>query len=45
MAKRRANNEGTIYKRVNKGWRAQVTNNGRRFSYTGSPQKECQTWP
>ena len=44
MAKRRANNEGTVYKRTNKGWRAQVTINGQRLSYTAKTQKECQDW-
>ncbi|MGD8457030.1 MAG: site-specific integrase [Anaerolineales bacterium] len=44
MAKRRANNEGTIYKRDNGKWRAQITLNGYRLSYTGDTQKACQDW-
>ena len=44
MAKRRANNEGTIFKRNNGTWRAQISLNGQRLSYTGKTQKECQSW-
>ena len=44
MAKRRANNEGTIYKRDNGKWRAQITLNGYRLSFTGNTQKACQDW-
>jgi hypothetical protein len=44
MAKRRANNEGTIYKRDNGKWRAQITLNGYRLSFTGDTQKACQDW-
>ena len=32
--KKRANNEGSLYQRANGTWRAQVTINGRRLSYT-----------
>ncbi len=44
MAKRRSNNEGTIYKRLHGKWRAQVTIGGQRLSYTGGTLKECQKW-
>ncbi len=44
MAKRRANHEGTIFKRDNGTWRAQVSIHGRRLSFTGQTQKECQEW-
>ncbi len=44
MAKRRSNNEGTIYKRLHGKWRAQVTIGGQRLSYTGNSLKECQKW-
>jgi integrase len=44
MAKRRANNEGTIYQRPNGKWRSQITIDGRRLSYTANTQKECQQW-
>jgi integrase len=44
MVKRRSNNEGTIYQRSNGTWRAQISINGERISYTGDSQKECQEW-
>ena len=44
MAKRRGNNEGSIYQRTNGSWRAQITISGRRLSYTGRTRKECQKW-
>lgn len=44
MAKRRGNNEGSIYKRPDGKWRAQVSLNGKRLSYTGNSQKECHEW-
>ncbi len=45
MAKRRANHEGCIYKRVDRGnWRAQITIDGKRRSFTGDTQEECQEW-
>lgn len=44
MAKRRSNNEGTIYKRANDKWRAQITIDGQRLSFTANTQKECQNW-
>jgi len=44
MAKRRANNEGTIYQRPNGKWRAQISIESRRLSHTGTTQRECQIW-
>jgi integrase len=42
--KKRANNEGSLYQRANGTWRAQVTINGRRLSYTAKSQKEGLRW-
>ena len=44
MARRRANNEGTIYQRSDGKWRAQITLGNRRMSKTLKTQKECQEW-
>ncbi len=44
MAKRRGNNEGTIFQRPNGNWRAQLSIQGRRLSYSGKSRKECQDW-
>ena len=44
MAKRRGNNEGTIYQKADGKWRAQVTCKGERRSHTGTTRKECQEW-
>ena len=44
MAKRRGNNEGTIFLRSNGTWRTQVSLNGERLSFTGKTRKECQEW-
>jgi len=44
MAKKRAHNEGTIYKRPNGKWRAQVSIHGRRLSHTAKTKKEGLTW-
>ncbi len=44
MAKRRANNEGSIYKIPNNKWRAQISVNHRRKTKVFSTQKECQEW-
>ena len=44
MAKRRGNHEGTIFKRKNGSWRAQVSIHGRRLSFSGKTQKACQDW-
>jgi integrase len=44
MAKKRSNNEGTIHRRSNGSWRAQVTLDGRRLSYTSRTKADCQKW-
>jgi integrase len=44
MAKRRGKNEGSIYKRKNGKWRAMVSVNGNRVSYTAKTKAECQQW-
>ena len=44
MAKKRGNNEGSIYKRNNGTWRAMVTIQGRRLTYTAKTKGEGQNW-
>lgn len=44
MAKKRGNNEGSIYKRKNGSWRAQISLDGRRLSFTAQTRHECQEW-
>lgn len=44
MAKQRGKHEGTIFKRKNGTWRAQISIDGRRLSFTGQSQAECQDW-
>ena len=44
MAKSRSKNEGTIYKRAYGSWRAQITIDGKRLSYTASSQTQCRDW-
>ena len=44
MAKRRGNNEGSIYQRGNGRWVAQVRIKGKRISKSFDTQKECQVW-
>ena len=44
MAKKRGNNEGTIHRRSSGSWRAQVTLDGRRLSFTGTSRQECADW-
>jgi integrase len=44
MAKRRGNNEGSISPRSNGTWRAQVTIQGQRLSFTAKTRRECQEW-
>jgi integrase len=44
MAKRRANNEGTLYHRQDGLWCAQVSLNGYRLSKYGKTQRECRDW-
>jgi hypothetical protein len=42
--KKRANNEGSIYQRPNGKWRAQVTIDGRRLSFTADTQRQGLAW-
>jgi len=44
MAKRRGNLEGTIHQRKNGSWRAQVTIDGRRLSYSAKTRLYVQEW-
>jgi len=44
MAKKRGNNEGSIYKRKNGSWRAQVTLQGKRLTYSAKTKKDGQRW-
>ncbi|MBW8012293.1 MAG: site-specific integrase [Chloroflexi bacterium] len=44
MVKRRGNNEGSLFKRPDGTWRAQVTIEGRRLSVSAKTRKECQGW-
>jgi integrase len=44
MSKRRGNKEGSIYKRANGTWRAQVTIKGRRLIHTAKNHKDCLDW-
>jgi len=44
MAKIRAHNEGSIYQRFNGKWRAQVSIDGRRLSFTAKTKKEGLAW-
>jgi integrase len=41
---RRSNNEGSITKRPNGRWRAQVSIDGNRISHNGITKAECQRW-
>lgn len=43
MSQIRGRNEGTIYKRGDR-WRAQVSQDGNRVSFSASTRKECQDW-
>jgi len=43
MARKRANNEGSIWKE-GKSWRAAVTLDGRRISRSFQSQQECRAW-
>lgn len=44
MAKRRGNNEGSIYKRKDGRWCAQVSIHGKRKYKYGKTQRECRLW-
>lgn len=44
MAKRRGNNEGSIHELPSGSWRAQITLDGFRLSYTSKLRRDCQAW-
>ena len=47
MAKKKfkkANQEGSIFQRKSGSWRAQITIDGHRLSYSAGSHAECQTW-
>ena len=44
MAKKRGNNEGSIYRRASGRWSAQVSLEGGRLSQTFDSRRECQEW-
>jgi integrase len=44
MAKKRGNNEGTIYQLPSGSWRAQIYINGHRLGKTKKSKKEAQNW-
>ncbi len=44
MANKRGNNEGTIYKRSDGTFRAQISLDGHRMSHSAKSHKECQDW-
>jgi len=44
MASKRSNNEGSIFKRKDGRWCAQVSLNGRRITKYAKTQKECRDW-
>lgn len=44
MARRRGNNEGSITKRSNGSWRAQITIDGKRLNFSAETRKECHEW-
>ena len=41
---RRGKNEGSIFRRTNGTWRAQVSVDGKRLSYTAKTRNECHDW-
>lgn len=44
MANNRGNNEGTVYQRDSRKWRARVTLDGNRLSHTADSCRECAAW-
>ena len=44
MTKRRGNHEGSIYQRKDGNWRAQITLEGNRLSFSAKTRRECQNW-
>lgn len=44
MARKRGNNEGSIYQREDGNWRAQICLEGQRLSFTAKTRRECYEW-
>lgn len=44
MTKRRGNQEGSIHQRPNGRWRAQISLDGKRLSFSAKTRQECQEW-
>jgi integrase len=44
MAKKRANGEGSIFRRRNGSWRAQLSLNSKRLTFGSKNREECQAW-
>jgi len=44
MSRRRGNNEGSLYKRQDGLWCAQISLDGRRLTKYAKTQKDCRTW-
>ena len=44
MGRRRANGEGTIYRRKDGRWCAQVLSQGKRVTFYAKKQRECRDW-
>ncbi len=44
MARRRGNNEGSIYRRIDGRWCAQISLGGHRLTKYAESQKECRDW-
>lgn len=44
MAKKRGNNEGSVYKRKNGRWRAQISLHGRRIGFSAKNKGDAQSW-
>lgn len=44
MAKKRSNSEGSVFKKPNGKWRAQVSLDGKRLSFTAATKRECLDW-
>ncbi len=44
MAKRRMNHEGSIHQREDGTWRAQISIQGKRISYSAKSQRACLEW-
>jgi hypothetical protein len=44
MAKRRGNQEGSLYQRFDGRWCAQVTLDGHRLTHYAKTQRECREW-